>query len=355
MDLTLYVAAGSLTRAAPQYEAANGEGVTLCRFDEASGTLETVGEPLRLEDSSWITASAEPDRFLVVTDCEDGRQSALATVALDRAGARMTLVDTCPAGGHEGCHAIAGRDGGAFVANYGGPRPDAPDAGLAMLGRGGPQFFAHEGSGPNPDRQEAPHAHCVALSPDGRFLFVADLGIDRLVAYAVTDTSLSRRADLDVIVAAGSGPRHLVFAADGTRAFVISELIGGVTTFSYDPATGAMTALATESLAHPSGREVQPAGLVAHPDGRHLFASVRLSEEIVVLARDDAGIARVSGRFPAGGTTPRDLTLSPDGRFLLVANQDSDRITVWPIEDGHPGAAPACTLDIGTPMAVAFI
>ncbi|QQA43628.1 lactonase family protein [Pelagovum pacificum] len=347
-----HLAIGSLTRPAPQYAAADGAGVILCRFDEATGALTEVGEPLRLDDSSWITGAAEPDRFHVVTDCDDGAQSALATARLHRDTDRMELVAKWPASGHEGCHAVAGPDGLIAVANYGGPRDTAPDAGVTIFGAGEPQHLRHKGSGPNKARQEAAHAHCVGFSPDGRYLIVADLGIDRLVIYERTGDAVVPRPDLDIGFPPGTGPRHFLFNAEGTRLHVVSELIGAVFSFAWND--GATDLLGSEPLAHPSGAEIQPAGIVLHPDGQ-IVVSVRLTDELVVLSPDAKGTARISGRYPAGGTTPRDLTFSPDGRFLLVANQDSGRITVWPFEKGQPGPRPACELPVGTPMALAFV
>ncbi|EAR52056.1 3-carboxymuconate cyclase-like [Oceanicola granulosus HTCC2516] len=359
--MSQYVAVGSLTRPAPQFAAAEGAGVTLCRFDDKTGVLSVAADPLRLEDATWLVAAPGGGRFYAVTDTDGGHESALAVLGLDRDAAALRLIETRPAGGHDGCHAVVTRDGGqVLVANYGGPREDGPQAGLAVFGLrdgrlGAPDLHTHSGSGPNRARQEGPHAHCVALSPDERFAFVADLGTDRLVAYERTETGAHPRPDLDTALPPGTGPRHFVFSADGRRVYVVGELIAAVTSLSYAPETGRMEVLAAEPLAPAGGAPVQPAGIVLHPDGRHLLVSVRLSEEIVVLALDGPdATARTVSRHPAGGTTPRDLTVSPSGRHLLVANQDSSRVVVWPLTDARPGPEPTCVLPLGTPMRVAF-
>ncbi|SHI28996.1 lactonase family protein [Wenxinia saemankumensis] len=347
---------GSLTRPAPHIGPANGEGVTACAFDDASGRLDRLGAPLPLQDVSWIVPLPKGGAAWTVTDHDGGAESALARLC---PGKDDAVGPVWPAGGWEGCHAAPSPDGRLVaVTSYGGPRVDGPDAGLAVFdaSTGVRQLFRHDGSGPNPDRQEAPHAHCAAWSPDGRVLYVCDLGIDRIVAYGVTDGALEARPDLDTVLPPGTGPRHLVFGPDPDRAWLIAELIGGVTSLACHAPTGRLTALHTESLADPGGAPVQPAGLVAHPDGRHLYATNRLTDEIVTLGVGGSDrTARIVGRAPSGGRTPRDLALSPSGRHLVIANQESDEVTVWPLDDGLPGPVPSFRLGVGSPLTVAFL
>ncbi|WIY53850.1 lactonase family protein [Devosia sp. YIM 151766] len=362
--MALYAAAGSLTRSAPQFAQANGAGVTLCRFDDEAGILTPCAAPVRVEDSTWLVADPARRQFHVVTDCDDGRQSALASLQLARETEALTSLGSVPAGGHEGCHAVLSADGGAvFVANYGGHRAGGIQAGLAIVpvGSDGPRptiaTFEHEGHGPNAARQESPHAHCVLQSPDGRFLFVADLGIDKLVAYELSGGALAPRPrpELDVTLPPGLGPRHFVFAADGAHLYLVSELTPAVTTLSYEAATGRLAVEASISLVAVEGQNVQPSGIVLHPDGVHLFVALRLTDEIAVLAIDQqTSLPQIVGRYPSGGRTPRDLALSPSGRFLLVSNQDADCITIWPVSRGELGPKPSSSLAIGTPMAVAL-
>lgn len=362
IGLALYAAVGSLTRPAPQFDAVNGDGVTLCRFDDVSGRLSACAEPLRVEDATWIVPDPASGLFHVVTDCDGGQQSALGVIKIDRQTESLALLGSQPAGGHEGCHAALSPDGGTvYVANYGGQRDTGPCAGLAAIpvGTKGPTpalaLFMHSGSGPNAARQESPHAHCVVPSPDGRFLFVADLGIDRLVAYQVADGIPAQRPDLDVILPLGLGPRHFVFSADGRYVYLVSELTAAVTTLGYHADSGSMQVLGSASLLPEDGSMVQPSGIVLHPDGGHLFVAVRLTDRIFSLAIDPGtGMPTISGSYPSGGRTPRDLTVSPSGRYLLVANQDSDSIHVWPIHEGRLGLDPASTLALGTPMAIAL-
>ncbi|NDU99375.1 lactonase family protein [Pseudoroseicyclus tamaricis] len=347
---------GSLTRPAPHIGPANGEGVVVCTFDERAGTLQREGAPLPLQDASWIAPGG--GSAWVVTDHDGGAESALTRIGFGADGT-PEIGPIWPAGGWEGCHAAPSPDGRLVaMTSYGGPRDDGPDAGLALFdgATGERQTFRHEGSGPNADRQEAPHAHCATWSPDGRFLFICDLGIDLIVAYERSGAGVRRSPELDTALPPGTGPRHLVFGPAPDRAWLIAELIGGVTSLGFDTGTGRLSLLHAESLAAPGGAAVQPAGLVAHPGGRHLYATNRLTDEIVVLAADGPdGTAPTLHRAPSGGATPRDLTLSPSGRHLLVANQEADEVTVWPLSEGLPDPTPSFRLPVGSPLTLAFV
>lgn len=358
--MALYAFAGSLTQPAPHFAAANGEGISVFRFDDEAGTLTAVGAPLRVEDASWI-AAGKGGSLYATTETPDHRQSALAALNFDAVSETLRLLNVEPLGGLEACHLSLDAVGETvFAASYGGHREDGPDFGVAVMpvradGSVAPASFLkrHEGKGPNAARQEAPHAHCVVPSPDGRFLFVADLGIDRLVAYELP--GMARRPDLDAELLPGLGPRHFLFDGAGRHLYLVSELIPTVVSFRYDAATGRLEQLASLPIEPPAGGKDQPAGIALSGDGRHLYVSLRLSDDILLLAIDEAtGMPHAVSRTPSGGVTPRDLKLSPSGRHLIVANQDSDRLTIFR-RDAQSGALTHRNdTEVGTPMTVAL-
>src|SRR6185437_14398616 len=197
--------------------------------------------------------------------------------------------------------------------------------------------------------------HCVLPSPDGRWLHVADLGMDRIVVYALgADGSLTARPDADFALPPGTGPRHLSCSADGRRLFMVAELLASLWSFEVDGRSGTLRLIDQFGIPQTGSAIVQPAGILLTADGRHLLAGLRECNEIIGVTVDETtGRLKQRFRWPSGGATPRDFALSPDGRHLIVANQDADRVTVFPVADGELGE-PLQNLAIGTPMAIAI-
>ena len=362
----IFAFAGSLTRPAPNYGDANGRGISTLGFDDTTGRLEPLLMTGGIDDASWLTVDAPRRRLHAICEVEGADQSAVTTFAIDPATGGLTRLGQQPTGGQTACHASLTPDARFLaVANYNaGVPPGAPDgAGRVFPIEADGTLSAaaasvmQRGSGPNPTRQERSHAHCAMPSPDGRYIYITDLGLDRIVVYALgAHVSLTHQTSSDFNTAPGIGPRHLVFSRDGLRLFMISELIPTVLSLAVDPETGAMTEQDRFDIASLDGGVVQPAGIIRTADDRFLFASLRQSEEILGRAVDAAsGRLRQTGRWPSGGKTPRDLELSPSGRHLLVANQDSDNITVFAV-DAATGtlSAPIQQLPVGTPMTIKF-
>ena len=362
--MTIFAFSGSLTRPAPQYAEANGQGLTVFRFDDETGRLEVVSETGGIDDTAWVSVDVARRRLYATSEVSGADQSWVAGYAIDPVTGALSAINRQPTGGGEACHASQSPDGKSlFVANYNGATPTGmPDQSMSVLpiGEGGVlgssiASVRHVGHGPNANRQTAPHAHCVVPSPDGRFVYVADLGIDRIVVYAIGENGgLSPRPESDLALPPGLGPRHIVFRPDGRMLFMVSELIPTVISIAVDPATGKLTQLNAFSIASRDGGVVQPAGILLSADSRFLFVGLRQCDEVLGLSIDaNSGALRQTGRWPSGGKTPRDFALTPSGRHLLVANQDSDLITVFGVDRATGGlSGPIQQVPVGTPMSI---
>lgn len=358
----IYAFTGSLTRAMPQYGAANGQGITRLSFDDETGRLGAVDLVGGVDDTAWLVTDAARGRLYSTCEVTGTRESAIAAYAVEPGGLR--LINRQPTLGNEACHASLSTDGKfLLVANYNGANPEGwPDAALSVFPIAGDGSLGaavasvrHTGSGPNAARQTTAHAHCVVSAPAGDIVYVADLGIDKLVAYRLgADGSLTHESARDFSLPPGLGPRHLVFSSDGSAIFMVSELIPTVVSLAVDPITGALSQRDAFAIPSLDGGVVQPSGILLSGDGRHLFVGLRVCNDILALRVDSAtGKLTPTGRWPSGGTTPRDLAFSPSGRHLVVANQDSDRLTVFAVDHATGTLSePLQHFDVGTPMSV---
>lgn len=213
--------------------------------------------------------------------------------------------------------------------------------------------------GPNHARQDASHPHSVTFSPDNRFAFVANLGLDRVFIYKI-DPSRATLAPNDpafVQLAPGIGPRHTKFSPDGLFFYVLAELDGSVTVCRYDGAHGALTPIQRLSTLPDDFHGANTSSEIrVHPSGRWVYAANRGPNSLAVFARD-----AVSGTLtrleivPTGGETPRNFALTPDGAWLLCAHQTSDNLTVFRVDQntGRLTAVPS-TARVPTAVCVLF-
>jgi len=191
----------------------------------------------------------------------------------------------------------------------------------------------HLGSGEQRPRQEHSHPHSAVIDPSGRFFAVGDLGIDRVMLYAISDPNWLRLGE-GVQMPPASGPRHAVWSPDSRHLYVNNEMKATVAFLEFDPATGqAILRQIIEAL--PAGWDGSRAAadLHLHPSGRFLYSSNRGHNSIATFERDlDTGQLKFLGTTPSEGEIPRGFGVSPDGEWMVVANQKSDNIALFRID-----------------------
>jgi 6-phosphogluconolactonase len=201
-------------------------------------------------------------------------------------------------------------------------------------------IIKHEGKGRHPTRQEKPHVHSVTLSPDNRFVIVADLGVDRVYTYAL-DPETAKIVPANppfVATAPGAGPRHFKFGVDEKHGYVINELNNTISVFDYDSGRGALRLKqSVQTLPSDFKSESTTAEVRVHPNGKFLYGSNRGHDSIAVFSIDPASgeLAPVE-IVKSGGRTPRNFALSPDGKWLVCGHQDTPLLTVFRV-DGSTG------------------
>lgn len=213
----------------------------------------------------------------------------------------------------------------------------------------------HRGAGPDAERQDGPHAHCAVIAPAGHVAFAADLGADRVFGYKLDLERFALVPHSELELAPGSGPRHLAFSPDGRHAYLVCELDSRVVVLDCDQDAGRLSMIEAHALLPVGfGGSSHAADIGIHPTGRFLYASNRGHDSIAMFAIAGDGCLQPLGHRSTEGATPRNFALSPDGRFLLVGNQDSDTIVTLPI-DAHTGLLGESVSVMETPTPVCLV
>ena len=206
-----------------------------------------------------------------------------------------------------------------------------------------------------------PHAHAIVPDRNARFAIAMDLGLDRIFVYWISGDGLHRVNDATVAVRKGEGPRHFVFHPVLPVAYLCTEYGNHVFAYHYDEISGRLTQV-QELSTLPSGTTVASfcADIRISPDGRTLLASNRGHNSIACFHIGDQGILSPIGHIPSWGQYPRGFAIIPDGRFLVIANQNSNRVVSIPfIPDDwreNPSTIPAESDAIGTkPLSICEI
>lgn len=211
----------------------------------------------------------------------------------------------------------------------------------------------HEGRGFSSPRQDSAHAHCVAFSPDGKYLFAVDLGLDEVRAY--DSVSLAELPEKKLRVAPGSGPRHLVFHPSGKAAALGFELGNRVALYRYADGEFVETANLPTIPEGFSGFS-KNAAVKFSGDGSELYVSNRGNDSLAVFAADAAaGTLALRGILPLGGAFPRDFAFSPGGGMLTACLKKSGTVRMFAYDRGACRISPLAEMaGIGSPLFVLY-
>lgn len=314
------------------YAEASESGVELFHFDEAAGSLTKQAEYAGLKNPTFLNVNPDTKSVYAIAELvhEDGSKSG-AVAHFRYTEQSLQLVNQLPTVAGTTCHIQRDQSNQyLIVTSYHGGM-----IGLIKLHEDGSlgetiDVVQHSGSSVDPERQDRPHPHSSFFSPDGRYLYVQDLGLDKLLVYTLDQEQGKLLAAGEVKLPAGAGPRHLAFHPSLPIAYVINELDSTVSVFRYEAATGQLAELQhISTLPEGFNGENGTAEITVSADGRFVYGSNRGHDSIVVFAVDEQGKLSVLQHISSGGGHPRHFTLTPSNRHLLVANRDNNNIVVF--------------------------
>lgn len=317
-----------------------GAGIYVFQQDSQSGYLRELFVEKDIVNPSFLVPSRNGKFLYAVEEIGSAVDSVGHIVAYAWDGKRLKKINSQSSHAFAPCHISTDSQGRyVFVANYAGGvvamLPIRQDGGLDPAS----SIISLQGKGPHP-RQEASHPHSANLSPDERYLYVPDLGTDRIEIYQIDykKGKLISANPAFVGVRPGAGPRHFTFHPSLPFAYVINELDYTVTAFRWQAASGALDTLQTiATLPKTFDGDNLCSDIHITPDGKFLYGANRGHNSLAAYAIDaQTGLLTAIGHTSTRGEIPRNFAISPDGRFVYVGNQNSDNILIFSIEkDGN--------------------
>lgn len=319
------------------YTSGKSEGIYVYKFNSNDGSATAISH-VKISNPSFVAVS--PNEQFVYSVQEDaannGKGGEIAAFSFNKQTGVLTYMNEQPSGGDHPCYVAVDKTGRWVVAgNYSsGSLSVLPVQADGSLGAA-TTIIQHEGSGPNVQRQSKPHVHCTLFSADNRFLFVPDLGIDKIMIYAFDATTgkLSPAKQPFAQSTAGAGPRHLCFHPSNKYAYLVEEMSGTVVAFKYK--NGKLkNKQRISSMPVGDTSDAGSADIHVSPDGNFLYASNRSNANTIAIFRINPkkGKLALIGHQSIFGRTPRNFNFDPSGDFLLVGNQNSDEIVIFKVD-----------------------
>jgi 6-phosphogluconolactonase len=347
---------GTYTERLPHVDG-QAEGIGSCRFE--GGTIGPVRLLAPTRNPSFVVLSPDGSRLYAVNETvefEDQPGGGVTAFARDPRSGELTRLNSRPSAGVEPAHLELDPTGRfLLVANY--RSGSVAVFALEADGSLGPMtdHDQHSGSSIDPVRQTGPHAHMILFDPVTNDVLVPDLGLDAVLFYTLSsEGKLTEHPERRIGTRRGAGPRHLAFHPDGNHLFLVNELDN---TAEVLRRTGDGFKAINVASTLPAGfaEHSQAAAIRVSPSGRTVLVSNRgeASDTIALFRFDpDQGSLELLESVPSGGREPREFVFSPDGRFVIVADQDSDVLVVMEFSDDEPGLHQISSAPVPTPVCL---
>jgi 6-phosphogluconolactonase len=316
------------------YTDGKSEGIYVYKFNSATGVATKISTTKTSNPSFLAVAPGEKALYAV----NENKPGTVSAFSFNKDSGIVRELNRQPVSGDHPCYVTVHRNGNwLLVGNYSsGNLVVFPITNKGVIGKS-IQTISHKGAGPNFQRQRGPHVHATVFSPDGKYLFVPDLGTDKIMIYRFNEQTgqLSSHDQPFEKSKGGAGPRHMEFHPNGRFAYLMEELSGTIKVMAYN-GNGHLSSNRQSVNAHDSAYtdEIGSADIHVSPDGNFLYCSNRGKSNTIGIFKvnQQTGMLMLAGHQSTLGEKPRNFNFDPSGNFLLVANQDSDSIVVFSID-----------------------
>lgn len=328
------------------------EGIYVYEFAEDQLTLK---QTLQVQESPSFLALHPKGNFLYAAnrsgvDPGNPKHGSVSAFQIAADG-KLTLLNEVTSGGQGACHVALSPQGNVLaVSNY-----SAGSVAWYMVLRSGKigdliNYVQHQGKSVNIDRQTGPHAHSAIPSKDGQFWFVSDLGMDAVLTYSLEDGQFVEKSRFRSVP--GSGPRHFKMGKNGRVAYSIEELSSTIQVLKVNYAGKLKATKRYSTLVDVDTEASYCADVHVHPSGDFIVGSNRGANTLASFKIKPNGNLNFDQQQTCGGDWPRNFGFSPDGQYLLAANERSDELVIYQVDaagnfkeiNREKIPAPACVL-----------
>ncbi|EOO25575.1 6-phosphogluconolactonase [Bacillus cereus VD133] len=311
------------------YTKGDSEGIYAFTLDMGTKKISNVRSVANLDNPTYLTVNRD-NQYLYSVIKEEGA-GGVAVYSIDSHTGELKALIWQVLEGASPCHiSVDSRNRMVFTANY---HKGTIESYVINQENGtvrpASSIITHDGSGPNKERQEKPHAHYAGFTPDEKYVVAVDLGIDKLITYEVNNSTLIEVSSLSVNP--GSGPRHLTFHPNGKYAYIMTELSSEIIVLTYNTEEGNFTELQYISTI-PEDFDENNQGSAVHisSDGRFVYAANRGHNSIAVFSvNQDSGKLVFIEHTSTEGSWPRDFILDPTEQFLIASNEKSNSLVLF--------------------------
>jgi len=326
-----------------------GEGISTLKLNETSGELQLLGIT-RTTNPGYLTLGKDGDYLYAIKEVVSQKKPSVKAYKISTSYELEFLNEQSIPGGLP-CH-IACKNNAVLISCYetGNILSYPVDSVGKLLNFA--HHFTHIGSSINKERQEGPHPHQIVVNDQGTYVFVPDLGIDKIKVYELNETILRPLDALDIDIPKGSGPRHLVFRNDGQIGYLMNELTGTISIIKKNKKAFKfikdVSSLPKSFIETPSASAIR-----IHPSKPLLYAANRTLDAITIFKTIDDSLECVDYHY-TNGKTLREFTISPNGKWLIACLQDSNEIVVYRIQPNGKLTENYRTTEIASPVCAVF-
>ncbi len=310
-----------------------GEGINIFNFDPKDASLSLISKSEAGPNPSFLCFSEKGNLIYAANEVNrlsGKRGGGVSTLEYNKDFTKVIKVNEISVPNGAPCYVSVSPDNDfLFTANYTGS-----SVAVFKLDKNGiPERICDTIKFP-PRERKVSHPHMISYDPSGKRIYLTDLGFDRIMIYTLDKTTgrLNSLFENGIPLPEGTGPRHFVFNKTGSKMYVIGELKSTVSVFNVNDKDGLILLQTISTLSESYKGSNASADLHIDKSGKFLYGSNRGENSIVTFRIEKDGLLTVAGSASCGGEVPRNFSLDPSGKYLLVGNQKSGNIAILGID-----------------------